>query len=216
MKHFTIEDEIDFVNQVVPTTRKVAMERHLKDCGRCAKAVSQWQRARQCAAAESNYQPPQEAVRIAKAAFAGLQLAMHRKPAGGSIELVFDSFLHAQAEGFRSAGSATRQMVYRADPFQIDLHIELQPGDKRVVVTGQLLGLRDPQIVGENVGLILANLCGRLVRTVTNQFGEFRAEIENSGDLALVFFKTDHKPVVIPLQDALSRPSDAARKRPSR
>jgi len=216
MKHFTMEDEIDFVNQVVPTTRKIAMERHLKDCRRCAKAVSQWQRARQCAAAEPSYQPPQEAVRIAKAAFAGLQLALHREPAGSSIELVFDSFLHAPLQGFRSAGSGTRQLLYRADPFQIDLHIEVEPGDKHVVVTGQLLGLRDPQIVGQNVGLILANLCGRVVRTVTNQFGEFRAEIENSGDLALVFFRADHKPVVIPLQDGLSQSSDEERKHPGR
>ena len=197
MKHFTMEDEIDFVNQVVPTTRKIAMERHLKDCRRCAKAVSQWQRARQCAAAEPSYQPPQEAVRIAKAAFAGLQLALHREPAGSSIELVFDSFLHAPLQGFRSAGSGTRQLLYRADPFQIDLHIEVEPGDK-------------------NVGLILANLCGRVVRTVTNQFGEFRAEIENSGDLALVFFRADHKPVVIPLQDGLSQSSDEERKHPGR
>jgi len=211
-----MEDEIDFANQVVPTTRKTAMERHLKECGRCAKAVSQWQRARQCADAEPNYQPPQDAVRIAKAAFAGLELALKRQPASSSVELVFDSFLHAPVGGFRSAGSGTRQMLYRADPFQIDLHVEVQPGDKRVVVTGQLIGLRDPQVVGGNVGLILANLCGRIVRTVTNQFGEFRAEIENSGDLALVFFGADQKPVVIPLQDALSQSSVEGRRRPGR
>jgi len=216
MNHFTVEDEIDFVNDAVPATRKIAMEEHLKNCRRCAKAVSQWQRVRECAAAEANYRPPQEAVRIAKAAFAGLQLALRGESTGRSIEVVFDSFLQAPLEGFRSAGGGTRHVLYRADPFQIDLQIEVQPGDKRVVVTGQLIGLRDPQVVGGNVGLILANLCGRIVRTVTNQFGEFRAEIENSGDLALVFFGADQKPVVIPLQDALSQSSAEGRRRPGR
>jgi hypothetical protein len=211
MKHFTIEDEIDFVNEVVPTTRKITMEEHLKGCKRCTKAVSQWRQVRESAATEANYQPPAEALRIAKAAFAGLQLAL-RGETDSSIEVVFDSFLQPPLEGFRSAGGGTRHVLYRADPFQIDLQVELQPGDKGVVVTGQLLSLRDPQTAKRNVQLILADLRGRLVRTVTNEFGEFRAEIENSGDLALVFYDEDDKPVVISLRDALGPVSEKDRK----
>jgi hypothetical protein len=211
MKHFTIEDEIDFVNEVVPTTRKITMEEHLKGCKRCTKAVSQWRQVRESAATEAHYQPPAEALRIAKAAFAGLQLAL-RGETDSSIEVVFDSFLQPPLEGFRSAGGGTRHVLYRADPFQIDLQVELQPGDKGVVVTGQLLSLRDPQTAKRNVQLILADLRGRLVRTVTNEFGEFRAEIENSGDLALVFYDEDDKPVVISLRDALGPVSEKDRK----
>lgn len=211
MKHFTIEDEIDFVNEVVPTTRKMTMEEHLKGCKRCTKAVSQWRQVRGSAATEANYQPPAEALRIAKAAFAGLQLAL-RGEIDSSIEVVFDSFLQPPLEGFRSAGGGTRHVLYRADPFQIDLQVELQPGDKGVVVTGQLLSLRDPQTAKRNVQLILADLRGRLVRTVTNEFGEFRAEIENSGELALVFYDADDKPVVISLRDALVPVSEKDRK----
>jgi predicted anti-sigma-YlaC factor YlaD len=211
MKHFTIEDEIDFVNEVLPATRKLTLEEHLKGCKRCTKAVSQWRQVRKSAAAEANYQLPPEALRIAKAAFAGLQLAL-RGQTDSSIELVFDSLLQPSVEGFRSAGGGTRHVLYRADPFQIDLQVELQPGEKRVVVTGQLLGSRDPQIVGRDVALILANMHGGVVRTVTNQFGEFRAEIENSGDLSLVFYQPDQKPLVISLRDALGQASDKERK----
>ena len=211
MKHFTIEDEIDFVNEVLPATRKSTLEEHLKACKRCTKAVSQWRQVRKSAAAEANYQLPPEALRIAKAAFAGLQLAL-RGQTDSSIEVVFDSLLQPSVEGFRSAGGGTRHVLYRADPFQIDLQIELQPGDKRVVVTGQLLGSRNPQIVGRDVALILANMHGGVVRAVTNQFGEFRAEIENSGDLSLVFYQPDQKPLVISLRDALVQASDKERK----
>jgi predicted anti-sigma-YlaC factor YlaD len=211
MKHFTIEDEIDFVNEVLPATRKLTLEEHLKACKRCTKAVSQWRQVRKSAAAEANYQLPPEALRIAKAAFAGLQLAL-RGQTDSSIEVVFDSLLQPSVEGFRSAAGSTRHVLYRADPFQIDLQIELQPGDKQVVVTGQLLGSRDPQIVGRDVALILANMHGGVVRTVTNQFGEFRAEIENSGDLSLVFYQPDQKPFVISLRDALGQASDKERK----
>ena len=206
MKHFTIEEGIDFANRVVPPTRKLEMEEHLKSCARCAQAVSQWRRVRECAEVEANCQPPPEAVRIAKATFAALELALQREPASSSIEVVFDSFLRP-LEGLRSAGGGTRHLLYRADPFQIDLQLELQPADKRVVVTGQLLGLHDPRIVGGNVGIILSNQRGRVVRTVTNQFGEFRAEIENTGDLTLVFYEADNKPVLISLRDALRQSS---------
>jgi len=210
MKHFTIEDEIDFVNEVLPATRKLTLEEHLKGCKRCTKAVSQWRQVRESAAADANYQLSAEALRIAKAAFAGLQLAL-RGETDSSIEVVFDSLLQPSVEGFRSAAGSTRHVLYRADPFQIDLQIELQPGDKQVVVTGQLLGSRDPQIVGRDVALILANMHGGVVRTVTNQFGEFRAEIENSGDLSLVFYQPDQKPLVISLRDALGQEPDKER-----
>ena len=148
-------------------------------------------------------------------AFAGLQFAL-RGEADRSIEVIFDSLLQPSVGGFRSAGGGTRHVLYRADPFQIDVQVELQPGDKRVVVTGQLLDSRDPEIVGRDVTLILANMHGRFVRTVTNQFGEFRAEIENSGDLALVFYQADQKPLVISLRDALGQTSDEKRKHTSR
>ena len=76
MKHFTTEEWIDFVNQVVSPGALDEMENHLKQgCKRCQQAVSVWQRVQKSAAAEKNYQPPAETLRIVKSAFAdaGLQ-----------------------------------------------------------------------------------------------------------------------------------------------
>jgi hypothetical protein len=115
-------------------------------------------------------------------------------------------------EGVRSAGGGTRRLLYHADPFQIDLQIELQSGEKRLAVTGQLLGSRDPRVVGRDVTLILFDLRGGAVRTVTNQFGEFRAEIENSGELALVCYQGDGKPIVIYVPDVLGQSSGKEKK----
>jgi hypothetical protein len=217
MKHFTTEDGIDFVSQVVPASRRLAMEKHLQDgCKRCAKTVLRWQRLRQWAAAEASYQPPQEAVRIVHAAFAGSEWAVQRKPASSLVEVLFDSFLQPAMEGVRSAGSGTRQMLYRADPFQINLQIKVQRGDRNVVVTGQLLRLQHPEIVGRDVPIMVSNLRGRVVQAITNQFGEFHAEIENSGDLELVFHGEQDKPVVISLRDALGQLYDGEPSKPMR
>jgi len=41
------------------------------------------------------------------------------------------------------------------------------------------------------------------VHAVTNQFGEFSGEIENSGDLQMTFASPGTQPIVISLRDAL-------------
>src|SRR5260370_31521754 len=204
MEHFTIEKWIDFVNQAVDTNEKQLLERHLEQgCKRCMKTVSLWQRVRQLAASEANYQPPEGAVRVAKAAFAGAGLAGQRKGAGSRIKVLFDSFLQPVFEGARSAGAGTRQMLYRADPFQIDVQVEPKPGVNGIVVTGQLLDLTDPGVTGRDTRITLSNMRGQVVHAVANQFGEFSGEIENSGDLQMTFASSGSQPIVISLRDAL-------------
>jgi len=206
MKHLTTEEGIDLVNQVLSPSERLEMERHLEcGCERCLKTISRWRRVRRMAATEASHQPPSEAVRIAKAAFAGSPWARVRK-VSGVIEVLFDSFLQPALEGVRSAGAGTRRMLYRADPFQVDLQIEAQVGGS-VVVTGQLLDLREPEVVGSHVPLMLSNLRGRVIRATTNQYGEFREEIEGTGDLELVFHGANDKPVTISLHDVLGSQS---------
>ncbi len=206
MEHFTTEKWIDFVNQVVATSEKSLMEKHLeRGCKRCMQTVSMWQKVRQSAAAEGNYQPPENSVRLAKAAFAGAGLKDQRKGAGSRIKVLFDSFLQPVFEGARSAGTTSRQMLYRADPFQIDVQVEAKLGANRIVVTGQLLDLRRPEIIAQDTRILLSNMRGNVVHAFANQFGEFSGEVENSGDLQLTFAINGGKPIVISLREALGQ-----------
>jgi len=208
MKHFGTEEWIDFVNQVVSPTRKQEMDKHLQEgCHRCSKTVSAWEAVRRAATTATNYQPPEDRVRIATAAFAVSLYGEGQKRAKSAIEVLFDSFLHPVFEGTRSSSTGIRQMLYRADPFQIDLQLESQPG-VGVVVTGQLLNFSHPELVGRNVPVVLSNMHGGVVRTVTNQFGEFREAIQTSGELELVFLGANDKPVVISIRDALGDSGD--------
>jgi predicted anti-sigma-YlaC factor YlaD len=204
MEHFTTEKWIDFVNQAVAVNEKVLMEKHLgQGCKRCMETVSLWQKVRQSAAVERDYQPPEDSVRLAKAAFAGAGLKGQRKGAGSRIKVLFDSFLQPVFEGARSAGTTTRQMLYRADPFQIDVQLEAKPRSGRIVVTGQLLDLSNPEIIARNTRILLSNMRGQVAHTVANQFGEFSGEIDNSGDLQMTFASPGGQPIVISLREAL-------------
>src|SRR5208282_5990105 len=59
--------------------------------------------------------------------------------------------------GARSVVIGTRQMLYRADPYQIDIQIEPKPGTNRLVVTGQLLDLSNPGVIGRDIHVTLSN-----------------------------------------------------------
>jgi hypothetical protein len=206
MEHFNVEKWIDFVNQAVTTNEKVEMDKHLElGCHSCQATVSLWQRVRASAAMEGNYQPPESAVRIAKAAFSGMALAQQKKGSASRVKVLFDSFLQPMLEGVRSAGAGARQMLYRADPYQIDVQLEMKPGGNRVVVTGQLLSFSDPNIVAVGTRIRVSNMQGDVMHTVANQFGEFSGEVKNSGDLQLTFATPSGEPIVISLREALGR-----------
>lgn len=206
MKHFKTEEWVDFVNQVASSSQQTAMQKHLESgCKSCTETVTLWQKVRNSAAAEAMYQPPAASVRIAKAAFATAGWIAQPRKASGFIKLVFDSFLQPTVAGARSAGTGMRQMLYRADPYQVDIQIEAKPEGNRMVITGQLLDISRPDIVGPEIQVSFSNKRGSVVHTVTNKFGEFRGEIENSGDLELSFPRPDEKPIVISLRNALDR-----------
>jgi hypothetical protein len=210
MTHFTAEEWIDFANEAVAQSRRQEMERHLEEgCSRCKKAASLWQKVRQTTKSAVDCQPPEDVVRVAKAGFTGNQLYGKRAKVPGLVEVLFDSFLQPLTAGARSSRSGIRQMLYRAEPYQVDLHIEAKPEANKIVVTGQLLDLRNPDLPGRDVPLVLSNLRGDVVQAITNEFGEFREEIRSSSDLELKFVGEEEKAVIISLRNALGEAPEA-------
>jgi hypothetical protein len=204
MKHFTAEEWIDFVNQVAPAERMHVMQQHLSGgCERCAASVALWQKVRGSAAMEANFVPPAAQLRMAKAAFAMHKMRKPSRAPKGTIELLFDSFLQPLVEGARSAATGARQMLYKADPYQIDLHIESMSNGNRVKVTGQVLDVSSPEMIGRDMSITISNRRGNIVRTATNEFGEFHGEVENTGDLEVILPAPGGRPITLSLRDAL-------------
>jgi hypothetical protein len=204
MNHFRAADWIDLVNRVTTKEQTAAMQEHLAaGCKECAEQVSVWQKVHNFAVSESTYQPPAEAVRSAGALFSTAAWAGSPNKATSFVELLFDSLMQPAYSGARTAGTGIRQMLYRADSFQIDLQIEAMPGGRLIIVTGQVLDVSRPEIIGSGLQVTLSNRRGSLVHAMTNEFGEFHVEIQNSGDLELTLLGDPEKPIVISLKDPL-------------
>jgi len=202
MKHLKVLGWNDSLNHVTSDHRRKAMQQR-RGARRNHHAAALWQKLTNATAVEANNQPAAESVRVAKAAFAIAGLAARRQETSRLVQLLFDSFSHPAPAGIRSAPTRIRQLLYRAQPYQIDLQIEFRQESNRLVVTGQLLDVRNPEMIGRDVQVTLSNRSGSVVKTMTNQYGEFRGEVEHSGDLELSFAGSGGKPIVILLPKAL-------------
>ncbi len=212
MTHSQALELSDFVNRVAHVDPRTVMQtRGGTRRKRFVETAALRQKVAPAAAAEASYQPAAEKVFFVKAAFPAVGFSATLQEAGGVLQLVLvhDSFSQPVLAGIRSASRPIRQLLYRADPYQVDLQIELQREGNRLVVTGQLLDVSRPEMVGRDVQVMLSDGREYIVNTVTNQFGEFRAEVESSGDLELSFLSHGRKPIVVLLRGALDQLSGA-------
>lgn len=156
-------------------------------------------------AVDLSYQPS-----AVEAGFSSASLGAERQEKG-TVQLLYDSCAQPARAGIRSGGIHVRQILYRAEPYQIDLQVEAQPDRNRVVVTGQLVDVRHPAVLNAGMQVTLSDGRENVMHTLTNQFGEFRSEVNLSGYLELTFAGRDEKPIVILLRGTpspTSRPQD--------
>lgn len=201
MKHFTLEEWANFARRITLPEQKQKMQRHLDDgCSRCLKALEIWRRVWNIARSENSYQPSESAVHFVKGAYAAGTL---RKTIFGRAKLarlVFDSFRQAALPDVRASGRGTRQTVHKSGRFLIDMRMELQPGSKRICLTGQVLDSTGPDRTVNDLSLFLVREQQLLARTTTNQFGEFHLEFAQSGKHRVLVQIPEERAIAVPLQ----------------
>lgn len=121
------------------------------------------------------------------------------------VELLFDSFA-TPAFGARSTTHPQRHLLYRAEPFELDLLLELRPDTNRLRITGQLLDTSSPAVFRRGVRVTLWNFQRSFVTLRTNEWGEFLGEIEDSGEL-MVALKVQLREIVISIRNVLDWPA---------
>jgi hypothetical protein len=121
------------------------------------------------------------------------------------IELLLDSFA-TRAVGARSTTHPERHLLYRAEPFELDLLIELLAEGNRLRITGQLLDASLPAVFRRGVRVTLWNFRQSFVTLRTNEWGEFLGEIEDSGEL-MVALKVRLREIAISIRNVLDWPA---------
>ncbi len=186
MKHFPIERWLDFVHELAAPSDRVAMEQHLASgCGSCGRVVEMLQKLVAAARADAAQNVPQLAVHSARAIFA-LQRPekVHILPRMVAT-LVFDSFRQPAFAGVRSQHKITRQAMYEAGEYCVDLRMEQERGADSVILVGQVANRTQPRQGMANVPIMLMSGKEVLGRALSNSFGEFQMEYRPKKSLRL-------------------------------
>jgi hypothetical protein len=207
MAHYSSQNWIDYVRNLVSPQDAAAMTNHLKSgCESCTKEKASWSKLAAFAKTEAQFEPPEHVVNMAKA----LVQAPKREKAlriREIAELVFDSFLSPQLAGVRSAaGVGSRQLLYRAGEVMIDVRFEANDESERFAVTGQVFRDQGSKVGMTRVPISLIRGKNELARTSTNQFGEFYLEHESADkNLQVSLEVNSEKDVFIPLDESIWR-----------
>jgi hypothetical protein len=134
---------------------------------------------------DKDYTPSEHSIRLAKAAFVAERHWTPLPRIATVARLIFDSLQQPAVASVRSSQVASKQVIYQAEPFVIDLRLEAETGRQKVSLIGQILNSRRSTRKLEGVSVILLSGDREVAKTATNAQGEFDFEFENQDGLQL-------------------------------
>src|SRR5688572_21136116 len=137
MKHFDIWEWADFVRGLGDRGVRSRMQAHQSECPRCEKTAGTLRDIVAAARADADYDPPEHAVRYAKAVYALAAPEKVRLPRL-IARLVHDSMREPLPAGIRAQDRVSRRALYEAGGYHLDLQLERQPASGLIVLVGQL------------------------------------------------------------------------------
>ena len=179
MNHYDATKWIDFVRGVVVGREREAMQAHFGTaCTRCGRIARLLGAAAEVGASDSRWNVPDSVVQTARSFFA-LQRPekVHILPRMVA-RLVYDSFRDPLPAGVRTQHRISRQAIYEAGRYSVDVRLEHERGCARINLVGQIADREQPATNLGDVPVLLMSGKAVMARTLSNRFGEFHMEYE--------------------------------------
>jgi len=185
MNHFDITQWTDYARGVTPDAERAAMEAHVAaGCVRCRESLDLIEQVFQSARVESQYEPPPDMVRCARAL--GSLLTPQRSRLSRLVgRLVYDSLGDPVPAGMRGEDRVSRHVLYEAGPFYVDLRLEQEKGSALATLVGQLTNRAEPDCTMAEAPVLLMARQDIIAHAVYNRFGEFQMDYPPAPDLRL-------------------------------
>jgi hypothetical protein len=198
MKHFNIWQWADYARGLAGEVDRSAMDAHLSSgCARCARTASTFSSVAAIAGGEAGHEPPEHAIRHAKAIFS-LFRPETRLPRL-LARLVHDSMREPLPAGIRAQSQLSRHALFEAGSYYLDLQLELQRPSGPITLVGQLADRHNPA-ADSAVPVWLMQQKTVVASTLCDRFGEFQLEYTPARDLRLcVPLREANKRLEIPL-----------------
>lgn len=180
--HLNPEVALDFVERRLSDDQNVFWQKHLEICKECTQEVGRWRQLeidlKRSHLKSASDQELQNAIRVYPP----------RPDGGGSrirsvlASLIFDSFAEPAMAGARGATAVGRQLVMRAEEF--DIHVKIWGDREHKQMLGQLLPRSGHDFVHTARFHLLKN-GERIETTAVDDMGEFHFSDVPEGDLSL-------------------------------
>lgn len=175
MTHISLDRLLDFVGGKLTKKEEKKIQQHLASgCITCNEKLSWSRRIFELAQKDDLKEPPEwmveRAIQLFKSRKKGAKL---RVPAKIAATLVFDSFTQPSLAGIRKVGTLGRQLLYKAESFDIDLR--MVEGEKSMFsnLVGQILKREEGFHRVTGLEVVLRKGKKRIQSAQTNQRGEF-------------------------------------------
>jgi len=177
VKHFDIAKWTEFVRDSVGEAERAAMQAHLASgCRKCRHTAELLRKVAAAARRHSQVQVPDYALRCARAIFLLQQPEKVQILPRIAARLLYDSFREPLPAGVRTQQRLSRQALYQAEHYWLDLRLENESGTSRVTLVGQIQNGKQP---GKRLGGVpILLISGKQIvgRAVSNSLGEFQME----------------------------------------
>jgi hypothetical protein len=199
MKHYEVGEWTDFARDLVSTEQRTEMEDHLAaGCAECDTLLEFIRQVAATAASEMAYESvtPDLAVKASRI-FAKQQSGSRWQDKAIqalqvlAARLTYDSTVDLQPAGARANRAASRQMLYEAGDFCLDLRFDRERGSQRVILVGQVANRKDPEFPVAKVPVLILSGQKVITQTASNEFGEFSLEYIPRPNLRLCVPLTD-------------------------
>jgi len=202
MKHYGMDQWVDFVRGLLPETETTMMREHLLEgCSECKLVADFCEQLTSVCRSMVMDEVPESAVRLAKTIFPVRRLEPRKRAFRLPIELIYDSFMTPAPAGLRASWQVGWQALYRAGDCSLDLRIEPELHSLRATVIGQISNHVQPESGMTNVPVYLKAGKSVVAETISNRFGEFQLDYEQRGRLELcVSLEGGAKSIMVPLK----------------
>ncbi|HEX5433273.1 MAG TPA: hypothetical protein VFY05_03465 [Candidatus Angelobacter sp.] len=186
-RHFDITEWADYARNLASVEKHREMQAHLEaGCSRCEKVEQLFSKFALVAARERALEVPRYAEHSVKALF-----TLGRESRRSALQrlwatLTYDSANDLQPAGVRGTHQISRQVLFHAGDYSVDLRFEHEKGSASMVLVGQIANQKTPEQLMSNLPVILLAGDRELSRSISNSFGEFQMEYVPDSDLRLL------------------------------
>ncbi len=184
MKHFDLAQWTDFVRGLASQSDHGAIEEHLATgCIECREWVNLFTRV--AAAAAGSRHVPESLAERARAVFEARHSEQLPALPRLGARLAYDSFRDPLPAGVRSTQPTSRQALFQAGDYCLDLRLETDPNEREFTLIGQIANRKMPGEQMADIPVFLLSGDDVLLSARSTEFGEFHIEYTYERNLRL-------------------------------